>query len=76
MSLYHLPVLLASRFLRIFLSFYYEPMRANNSYGVASLGPWGMVGRTYLGEHLALLHTILREKSLAIIYNGVSNRRF
>ena len=36
------------RFLKIF---YYDLMRANDPPHLANLGPWGMVGRVYIGNH-------------------------
>ena len=32
-------------------------MGANVPQGVASLGPRGLIGRTYVGDHYTLLHT-------------------
>ena len=41
-----------------FLSFsHYKSMEANDPRGVASLGPRGLIGRIYVGDHLTLLHT-------------------
>ena len=36
---------------------HYKSMGANEPQGVANLGPRGMVGRIYAGDHLLLLHT-------------------
>ena len=42
----------------IFLSFsHYKSMGDNDPRGVASLGPRGLMGRIYVGDHLTLLHT-------------------
>ena len=43
--------------MKIFLSFYYKSMGANEPWGVASLDPRGMVGRIYEGHNLTLLNT-------------------
>ena len=32
-------------------------MGANDPQGMASLGPRGLIGRIYVGDHLLLLHT-------------------
>ena len=32
-------------------------MGANDSWGMASLGPRGLIGRSYVGDHETLLHT-------------------
>ena len=41
-----------------FLSFsHYTSMGANDPQGVASLGPRGLIGRIYVGDHKTLLHT-------------------
>ena len=43
---------------KVVLSFsYYKCMGANDPRGVASLGPRGLIGRIYVGDHLTLLHT-------------------
>ena len=43
---------------KIFLRFsHYKSMGANDSQGVASLDPRGMIGRIYVGDHYTLLHT-------------------
>ena len=43
---------------KIFLSFsYYKFMGANDLWGMASLGPRGLLGRIYVGDHYTLLHT-------------------
>ena len=37
---------------KIFLRFsHYKSMGANDSRGVASLGPRGLIGRIYVGDH-------------------------
>ena len=44
---------------RFFLSFsHYKCMGANDPRGMASLGPRGLIGRIYLGDHFTLLHTM------------------
>ena len=42
-----------------FLSFFshYKSMGADNTWGVASLNPRGLIGRIYVGDHETLLHT-------------------
>ena len=41
-----------------FLSFsHYKSMGANDPQGVACLGPRGLIGRIYVGDHSTLLHT-------------------
>ena len=50
--------------------FNYVSIGVNYSNGMANVDPWVMVGRVQIGEHYALQHTILREKSLAICYNA------
>ena len=58
---------------KIFLSFsHYKPMRANEPQGVANLHPRGMVGRTYVSDHLMLLHT----KYLSSGLHGFQGRIF
>ena len=43
---------------KIFLCFsHYKSMGANDPWGVASLGPRGLIGRIYVGDHYTLLHT-------------------
>ena len=36
---------------------HYKSMGANDPWGVASLGPRGMIGRICVGDHYTLLHT-------------------
>ena len=36
---------------------HYKSMGANHPQGMASLGPRGLNGRIYLGDHYTLLHT-------------------
>ena len=40
-----------------FSFFHYKSMVANGPWGVASLGPWDLIGRIYVGDHYTLLHT-------------------
>ena len=41
-----------------FLSFFhYKSMGANDTRGVASLDPRGLIGRIYVGDYYILLHT-------------------
>ena len=43
---------------KIFLRFsHYKSMGGNDPRGVSSLGPSGLIGRIYVGDHLLLLHT-------------------
>ena len=40
----------------IFCFSHYKSMGANDPWGVASLGPRGLIGRIYVGDHYRLLH--------------------
>ena len=40
-----------------FFFFHYKTMGANDSPGVDSLGPIGLIGRIYVENHYTLLHT-------------------
>ena len=43
---------------KIFLSYsHYKSMGANDSWGVDSLDPKGLIDRIYVGDHKTLLHT-------------------
>ena len=34
-----------------FFFFHYKSMGANDTRGAVSLGPWGLIGRIYVGDH-------------------------
>ena len=45
---------------------HYKSMGANDPRDVASLGPRGLIGRIYVGDHLTLLHTITKYVSCGL----------